>query len=59
MLHLLVLQCAIREIFAPLDITILTLLLSTNTHLHISESYAEGKLEWPDLVAEFLKSIFP
>jgi len=29
--------------------------ISTNTHLHISESYAEGKSEWPDLVAEFLK----
>ena len=58
-LHLLVFQCALQEIFLPLNITILTLLLSTNTHLHISESYAEGKLEWPDLVAEFLKSIFP
>ena len=59
MLHLLVFQCAIWDIFVPPDITILTFLRSTNTHLHISESYAEGKLQWPDLVAKFLKSIFP
>jgi len=33
--------------------------MSHNTQLHISESYAEGKLEWPKIIADFLKSVNP
>ena len=34
-------------------------LCSHNTRLHISESYAEGKLEWPGFISEFLESLNP